>query len=50
MSLDLDAASRAAVGVLPGLGFAALLFVPSQGCVPPLKVVMLRGPEKMGAS
>ena len=37
------------MGVLPGVGFA-LPFVASHSCVPPLGVVMLRGPERMGAS
>jgi len=46
---SLEAASRASVGVLPGWGLAARL-VPSQRCVPPDAVVMLRGPEMIGAS
>ena len=46
---NLDAASRASVQVLPGVGLAPP-FSPSQGCVPPDGVVMFRGPDRIGAS
>jgi hypothetical protein len=37
------------VEVPAGVGFA-LLFVPSQRCVPPLGVVIERGPDRIGPS
>lgn len=46
---SLEAVSRAAVGVLPGFGFA-LRFVPSHLCAPPEGVVTTCPRDQMGPS